>query len=368
MESVIKGTRRNYGIDALRLFSMLLVVTLHVLGHGGVLENLVGKKYAVCWLMECFSFCAVNCYGIISGYVGFSDKEKEFYYRKYILMWLQVWFYSIAITVVAYIIKPELIQQISLKRVIFPVATNFYWYFTAYTGVFFVMPWINMFVRERSQSEMNRFMLLLLGVFSFYASIAAMVGDPFKISAGYSFIWLMLLYLVGAWIKKSDIIKKIKVQYAFIAIGMNVGITCFTTLVFPQIKPMLISYVSPLMVGNAIFLLCIFSRWKIEGIWKKIILFFTPAVFGVYLIQVHGIIWYWMKGRFAWIAELSFGKILVALAICISGIFVGGLLIEKIRIELFKWLRVQTIIDKITGFALKNIRMLYNKRGERYTK
>ena len=75
-----------------------------------------------------------------------------------------------------------------------------------------------------------------------------------------------------------------------------------------------------------------------------------------------------MKGRFAWIAELSFGKILVALAICISGIFVGGLLIEKIRIELFKWLRVQTIIDKITEFALKNIRMLYNKRGERYTK
>ena len=44
------------------------------------------------------------------------------------------------------------------------------------------------------------------------------------------------------------------------------------------------------------------------------------------------------------------------------------MLIEKIRIELFKWLRVQTIIDKITGFALKNIRMLYNKRGERYTK
>ena len=75
-----------------------------------------------------------------------------------------------------------------------------------------------------------------------------------------------------------------------------------------------------------------------------------------------------MENRFAWIAELSFGKILVTLTICISGIFVGGLLIEKIRIELFKWLRVQTIIDKITEFALKNIRMLYNKRGERYTK
>ena len=103
-------------------------------------------------------------------------------------------------------------------------------------------------------------------------------------------------------------------------------------------------------------------------LWKKIILFFTPSVFGVYLIHVHAIIWGMMENRFAWIAELSFGKILVALAICISGIFVGGLLIEKIRIELFKWLRVQTIIDKITEFILKTIRMLYNKRGERYTK
>lgn len=198
-------------------------------------------------------------------------------------MWLQVWFYSIAITVVAYIIKPELIQQISLKRVIFPVATNFYWYFTAYTGVFFVMPWINMFVRERSQSEMNRFMLLLLGVFSFYASIAAMVGDPFKISAGYSFIWLMLLYLVGAWIKKSDIIKKIKVQYAFIAIGMNVGITCFTTLVFPQIKPMLISICKSVDGRKCDFSFAyIFQMENRRNMGKNHIIFHTSSFWGVF--------------------------------------------------------------------------------------
>lgn len=36
--------KRNYGIDALRLISMLGVVALHVLGRGGVLANAAGKK------------------------------------------------------------------------------------------------------------------------------------------------------------------------------------------------------------------------------------------------------------------------------------------------------------------------------------
>ena len=33
------NSNRNYGIDALRLVSMYLVVILHVLGQGGVLAN-----------------------------------------------------------------------------------------------------------------------------------------------------------------------------------------------------------------------------------------------------------------------------------------------------------------------------------------
>ena len=73
--------KRNYGIDALRLISMLGVVALHVLGRGGVLANAAGKKYAVCWFLECLAFCAVNCYGIISGYVCYSEEKKKFHYR-----------------------------------------------------------------------------------------------------------------------------------------------------------------------------------------------------------------------------------------------------------------------------------------------
>ena len=70
MEKIIK---RNYGIDALRLISMFMVVVLHVLGQGGVLKAAKNGQYIISWLLEIIAYCAVNCYAIISGYVGYSD-------------------------------------------------------------------------------------------------------------------------------------------------------------------------------------------------------------------------------------------------------------------------------------------------------
>ena len=63
--------KRNLGIDLLRIFAMLMVVCLHVLGLGDVLEGAEGVpvKHELFWLLEVGSYCAVNCYALISGYV-----------------------------------------------------------------------------------------------------------------------------------------------------------------------------------------------------------------------------------------------------------------------------------------------------------
>ena len=70
--------QRNYGIDLLRIVSMIMIVTLHVLGKGGVLKNTVplSYRYEVAWFLETASYCAVNCYAINSGYVAVKSKFK----------------------------------------------------------------------------------------------------------------------------------------------------------------------------------------------------------------------------------------------------------------------------------------------------
>ena len=64
-------TKRNIGIDLLKIVSMLMIVTLHMLGHGGVLDNMppMSRCYQVAWLIEIACYGAVNCYALASGFL-----------------------------------------------------------------------------------------------------------------------------------------------------------------------------------------------------------------------------------------------------------------------------------------------------------
>ena len=63
---------RNYGVDFLRIIATFMVLTLHILGQGGLLVTLTSGtvRYHVFWFLEVVCYCAVNCYGLISGYVS----------------------------------------------------------------------------------------------------------------------------------------------------------------------------------------------------------------------------------------------------------------------------------------------------------
>ena len=69
---------RNYGIDLLRIVSMIMVVTLHIMNAGGVLgaTERMSAKYELASLLQIMTYCAVNCYALISGYVGVNSKFK----------------------------------------------------------------------------------------------------------------------------------------------------------------------------------------------------------------------------------------------------------------------------------------------------
>lgn len=91
--------RRNYGIDLLRMLAMWMVIILHILNKGGVLSAAapLSAGYEAAKLLEAGAYCAVNCYGLISGYVGV---QHRFQYSGAIALWLRVTFYTVSITAV----------------------------------------------------------------------------------------------------------------------------------------------------------------------------------------------------------------------------------------------------------------------------
>ncbi len=82
---------RNYGIDALRIAAMMMVLILHLVGatHVLPLENYDSALHRVGWLLEIAAYCGVNCYALITGYVCC---EGSFKYERVVTLWFQVIF------------------------------------------------------------------------------------------------------------------------------------------------------------------------------------------------------------------------------------------------------------------------------------
>lgn len=77
---------RNYGIDCLRILATYFICIHHILGHGGALLTATpfSPTFIMLSVISSIVTCAVNCYGLISGYVGIN---RQFSYKSLINMW-----------------------------------------------------------------------------------------------------------------------------------------------------------------------------------------------------------------------------------------------------------------------------------------
>ena len=66
-EKISLDNKRNYGIDLLRIFSMINVIILHInlcLDINNLKSD--NEKFKIIWRLESLSLFAVDCYGLIS--------------------------------------------------------------------------------------------------------------------------------------------------------------------------------------------------------------------------------------------------------------------------------------------------------------
>lgn len=348
---------RNYGIDSLRITAMLGVVLLHILYHGTILDNASGGTYAAVWLLEIICLSAVNCYAAISGFVMYSDDEKTFSRIKYIKLWACVFFWSFFITLFFFFYGGTDVGIKDLIKSALPVGMGTYWYFSAYTLLFFMIPYLNKLMRAVTRLEATRLMITLF----FIISVVGIFNDPFGANYGYSFLWLAFMYIVGAWMKKCGIAEKIRTGYAVLAIVFCVLISYGFFMMSPFKNDMLIKYISPTMVCISVSEIIVFSKLKIEGVLKRIIAFLSPASFGVYIIHQHPLIkcrfeeWFGFISRFSTIAAIG------AVILCALIVFSVCLLAEKARMILFEALKVNVKAEKMCRKTVGKIEQLLTK-------
>ena len=157
--------QRNRGIDLLRMTAMWMVVILHILNKGGVLAAAapLSAGQGTARLLETAAYCAVNCYGLISGYVGV---QRRFRYSGALALWLRVAFYTLGITAVFACLMPGSVNGDRVLRAFFPVLFRQYWYVTAYFGMCLFIPFFNLLLNRLSKGQLRLLALSIVLVFS----------------------------------------------------------------------------------------------------------------------------------------------------------------------------------------------------------
>lgn len=357
-------SERNHGIELLRIFAMLLAAVLHILKKGGVITASEGNlaAYSTVWLLEAAAYCAVNCYALISGYVGYSDRPKPLRLARCIELWLQVVFYSVIITTVYCIAGVGSVGVSDFADAFLPVTSKQYWYFTAYIGMFFFIPLLNALVRRLNRRALVSLCIMLIAVFSLYDTFASFwKKDPLALVGGHSPLWLGVLYIFGAAMKKLRVPESMSSKKALLIYASAAVFTALFKITGDRLLrfvpgSLFVRDTSPTVLLCAAALLVAFARFKPCRKLTEFAVLFAPAAFGVYLLHVSPLVFEHVIGnRFAFIGRLPFPLIPFAVLASAGVILAVGLAADKVRILLFKALGVPKLCRK----AEKSIRRLW---------
>ncbi len=347
--------QRNYGVDLLRIISMLAVVTLHILGHGGMLGVESGVNFYVIWLLEIIALPAVNCYVLISGFTGFKGENYAPKIKNIISLWCTVVFYNVIITTLFYFFGNNVVGEKALVKSVLPVITDKYWFFTAYFVMFLVSPLLNFFVhRAGKRADVATALFVVLGM-TFYPTLFKLftgnTTDIFGLDGGYSYVWFCGLYLLGALIKKYGIhekLSKAKLLWALlITYIVSWAVKVFVAPLWGGMNDVVDDYISPNTLFVAVLLFCLFAKISTGPKFSKFIGFLVPSVFSVYLIHDNkNIRDFFIGGRFAFVAELNPALTVAIVLGAVTGIFLVCILADKLRILIFKLLRIEKLAEK----------------------
>lgn len=331
---------RNYGIDFLRILSTYMIVVLHILGQGGILSRLTpgSVPYNSAWFLETASYCVVNCYALISGYVGYGSKFK---FSRLLLLWFQIIFYTVGFTAFFSLTHPEFISSRSWLNAFFPIINIQYWYLTTYFGMYLFIPMMNLVV-EQLEEKCLRYTIILF--FIFFVTIPAFKeNDLFSLNGGFSVIWFCMLYIIGGYIKKYSI--HISAKWCFIIYILSVSITWLLKI---NGTTFLLDYASPTILVAAITLLLIFANTNFKSTFAtKIITLLAPATLSVYIIHVNPFIWdYYMINLAAPLASQNIFVLITGVFIISFIIYLACSIFDFIRIWLFQKLKLRKLLSR----------------------
>ena len=342
----MNDTQRDYGIDCVKVLAIILVIAHHVIDFGCTIPDSAGTplRFAWCFLRGIACTC-VNLFVLVTGFLCVRSVKPGKHIAR---LWWQVLFTGLIVTAGFSLFNTQFKAHVvgwDWVRSVFPIITGEYWYFTAYFLLVIFMPIVNpgILAMERKPFQHLLFLLfLLLSVSSLFVN-----NDPFVLKNGYSFAWLLVMYLFGAFwrLHVAKPPPKILLIALLAACSMAFVIPSAGKRIFAgelgewfgQINH--VRFISPFNMGMslAIFGLCrhIVVRNRCLA---QMLAAVSAASLGMYLWLVHPVFWHavW-RPKLGSVVIAGLGQFLLHLTIIVITAFVAAFSLEFVRKKIFSF-------------------------------
>lgn len=372
-EKVLVADKREYGVDCVKIFATILVILTHLFSFGGFLESTDAFSFKGFTLLSVrsLSLCCVNLFGIATGYLYLNRKVK---YSKVFSFWIQVVFISVIMLLIDAVCRGDLgfIKQNIIQK-FFPIINVNFWFFNSYFVLLLLINFYNILI---DKIDKLKFTVILCFLFVILSVLPMASGRNYlKIDIDYSFVWLSFCYFCGAYIRKYEINKKIKIGWCIVlCLVFLILMPCYTIIynlhpihfLSGMYSDLFSKYNSVNIFFISLLVFLTVSRVKIKKqITKKMVILLSSASFAVYIIHLSDPVFNsFISQKLAFISEYSLICSVGILTLYSLVIFLvcsfGGIL----QIKLFDVLKVNCFCNRLALF-LKNIYLkLYRRNNE----
>lgn len=327
---------RKSNFELLRIITMIMIVTMHVLDHSGIFlsKDFTSFNFVASSLINGFSIVAVNCYILISGYFGY---KQEFKKEKLINLYIQVIFISIAISVIFWSFRLESLDIRNIVKTFMPIISQTWWFISVYFALYIISPYINKLIANLDKKQLEGLILVSIIIFVIWPSIS--IGDlinPINEDGGYGLYNFILLYVIGSYIGKYiNYRKRNKYSYLMlyifsmsILVAINLLITNLTNNYTAKL-----SYDFMLVYIGSISLFLFFRDINIKS---NKINYLSSLTLGVYLIHEHPFIRNIIGENMRNFKLCSSNKFIIYLISIVGVVYFASSIFEYFRVKIFK--------------------------------
>ena len=341
---------RESNIELLRLLAGMGVIVLHFNyfpGGGGALETASGVNFYVLLVLEILCVSAVNIFILISGYYGCESKKIKI--GKLITLLLQTICLQFAMTLCGCLLRHEW----NIRTIISSLIPANY-YVILYIVLMIFAPFINKLIRSLDGKDLLFLIILLFTVFSVYATAVDVIKEITGISwiglssvgwegsmAGYSIVNFVLVYILGAYLRKTDFF--VDWPLSRLLISLCLGVLCIY--VWRNYLPNTAwIYCNPVLILESCIILTIFCKIKLKS---NLINKLAPASFTCFLIQNNILRYIDCSG----IADKNLLLMFIFLVIVLLGIYFLAYIVMNLFDFLYN-LSINRIVEKIPDFFI----------------